>query len=243
MHPQVPEVLGYLLDPLTLEEAAAWILEATQGAPSTPKIVVTLNPETVVRATTDPALASALNSADLTVADGVGIVWAARRRGYALPERVPGVELVERVLSCGREELRTFFLGGRPGVAERAAKEAQARYGTSVAGAYHGYFDRGKGARSVIEMVRGSGAQLLLAGLGERQERFLAENRVDLTTPVMIGVGGTLDILAGTAIRAPTWARRGRLEWIWRVGSDPRRWHRIPRLIRFVVLTLGQGQR
>jgi N-acetylglucosaminyldiphosphoundecaprenol N-acetyl-beta-D-mannosaminyltransferase len=200
--------------------------------------VVTLNPEIVVRAREDDALRSALSLADLTVADGVGVLLAARFGGATLPGRVPGVELVERILALGGSGLRVAFLGGRPGVAERAAASATERWGVTAAFCGHGYFDH---ASEGIERARRIGASrphLVLAGLGERQERFLAEHRHLLGGGVAIGVGGTLDVLAGEVRRAPAWTRRWGVEWAWRVGLDPKRWHRVPRLVRFTLLAL-----
>lgn len=235
-------LLGYPLDPVDMDQAAAWVLRAARGG-CEPRLVVTLNPEIIVQAEDDPHLAHALRHADLSVADGVGVAWAAARSGAPLPGRVPGVELATRVLTAGGSDLRVYLLGGRPGVAELAAENARRRFGTNVVGTMHGYFDRGAGAAEVCAAVASSGAQLLLAGLGEGQERFLHEQADALATPVMIGVGGTLDVLAGAARRMPAWTSRSGLEWAFRVGLDPTRWRRFPRLIRFVWLVLVRGTR
>ena len=228
-------VLGHPLDPLDLDEAAHLLLARARQGPVT--TVVTLNPEIIVRARTDAALASALAAADLSVPDGVGVVWAARRTGLRVPGRVPGVELAERLLQLGGDDLPVYLLGGRPGVAQRAATEVARRYGTRVVGARDGYFAADDEAE-VARRIAASGARLLLAGLGERQERFLHRQRDRLGPLVAIGVGGTLDVFAGEARRTPTWTRRLGLEWAWRVGLDPARWHRAPRLARFVLLVL-----
>ncbi|MEX2503119.1 MAG: WecB/TagA/CpsF family glycosyltransferase [Trueperaceae bacterium] len=198
---------------------------------------MTLNPEIVVRARRDAALRRAINECDLCVADGVGVLWAAARAGHRLPERVPGVELATEVLARAGSELPTFLLGGRPDVAARAADEAQRRWGTTVVGVHDGYFGEEDEER-VTETVRASGARLVLAGLGERQEAFLHRHRDRLGPATGIGVGGTLDVLAGVARRTPAWTRTVGLEWAWRVGGDPRRWHRAPRLLHFAILTL-----
>jgi N-acetylglucosaminyldiphosphoundecaprenol N-acetyl-beta-D-mannosaminyltransferase len=228
-------VLGHPLDPVDLDEAARLLrARARQGPVAT---VVTLNPEIIVRARTDPALTAALAAADLSVPDGVGVVWAARRAGLPVPGRVPGVELAERLLELGGDDLPVFLLGGRPGVAERAASEVARRHGSRVVGVRDGYFGADEDAQ-VAREVAASGARLLLAGLGERQERFLHEQRGRLGPLVAIGVGGTLDVFAGEARRTPAWTRRLGLEWAWRVGLDPARWHRAPRLARFVLLVL-----
>lgn len=231
------DVLGYKVARCTLEEAASWGLEVAFTAhPSRPQLLVTLNPEIIVQAEASPPLREALQHADLSVADGVGITWAARRCGVTLPGRVPGVDLMLRLLERGGPELRVYFLGAKPGVAERAAKTAQARFGTLIAGVQHGYFRRPGEVESVTQAVRESCAQLLLAGLGEGQELFLHVHRHALGAPLMMGVGGALDVLAGEAKRTPAWTQQAGLEWAWRISADPKRWHRLPRLLRFVQL-------
>lgn len=232
-------VLEYQLAPCTMHEATDWCLRAAKGPGS--KLVVTLNPEIIVQAEHHPRLKDALKKAELTVADGVGVLWAAKRFGPPLPERIPGVELMNHILAQGGHELKVFFLGAKPGVAEQAAKNAQARYGTAIAGSHHGYFKRPEEIPHVTQLVRESGADLLLAGLGEGQEQFLHEQRQALTTPLMIGVGGALDVLSGQVERTPAWTRKLGVEWVYRVGLDPKRWHRVPRLLAFVKLVYQRG--
>jgi len=224
------EILGLPLDPVGFEEALNRIEGFFETEPLDP--VVTLNPELVVRAQTDPRLVRAVENASLVTPDGVGILWAAKRLyGIELNERVTGVELSEALLARGGAKRSVFFLGGRPGVAERAAEYARTRYGTRVAGTHHGYFED---PEPVARAVRKASPDLLLVGLGERQEVFIDEHREALGARVAIGVGGTLDVFAGTARRAPAWTHRLGLEWAWRVGTDPKRWRR--RLLRFLIL-------
>ncbi|WP_293171860.1 WecB/TagA/CpsF family glycosyltransferase [Oceanithermus sp.] len=221
------DLLGLPLDPVTMDGAVAWVRDRLGEGGQ----VVTLNPEIVVLARTNPALARAIREAEMVTPDGVGVLWAVRRLyGRELPERVTGVDLTVRLFEELGGELRVFFLGGRPGVAERAATAARERYGIEVAGYAHGYFDE---ETPVVEQVRASGANLLLAGLGPRQEVFLHRHKDRLGGAVGMGVGGTLDVLAGEARRAPVWARRLRVEWLLRVGLDPKRWPRAGRLVRF----------
>lgn len=235
------DVLGYRVEAVPLAVAAERVITFARGVE--PKLVVTLNPEIVVQAEADPDLARAIRSADLIVADGVGILWAARRAGRHLPGRVPGVELTEEALRLGGPDLRVYLLGARPGVAEQAAARVRDRFGTQVVGTQHGYFRRPEDVANVVDDVRSSGPHLLLAGLGEGQERFLSEHLAALGVPVAIGVGGTIDVLAGAAKRTPAWTRALGVEWAWRVGLDPKRWHRIPRLVRFAQLVLSQRRR
>jgi N-acetylglucosaminyldiphosphoundecaprenol N-acetyl-beta-D-mannosaminyltransferase len=231
------EVLGYQVAKLTLDQATTWCLQAVQDP--TPKLLVTTNPEIIIQAETNPKLKDALLHADLTVADGVGVVWASRQFGDAVPGRVPGVELVAKVLGRGGASLRVFFLGSKPGIAQKASEQAKRLYGTTVVGVQHGYFNRPDDAPGICQMIRESKAHLLLAGLGEGQELFLHENRAALNIPLMMGVGGTLDVLAGEVQRTPLWTRKVGLEWAYRVGSDRKRWNRFPRLLKFVRLVLA----
>lgn len=234
-------VLGFPVDAVSLDEAATWILDEVRvphEANRSARLVVTLNPEIAIQARSEGRLGSALRRAELSVADGVGITWAARRKGLELPGRVPGVELVTQVLERGGSDLSVFLLGAKPGVAEAAAKAITSRFGTRVVGVRHGYFDKDKGASVIAAQVRTSRADLLLAGLGEGQELFLHENAPALGVKVMMGVGGTIDVLAGAVKRMPGWSSRLGVEWVLRVLLDPKRWRRIPRLWQFAWLVI-----
>ena len=234
------DILGYKVADIDLDTAAQWCLKAVQD--KTPKLLVTTNPEIIIQAEQNLDLKAALLEADLTVADGVGVVWAARQFGHTLPGRVPGVDLVPKVLELAGSNLSVYFLGSKPGVAERAANAVKERYGTQIAGIQHGYFKRPEEVPEVLSRIRESNADLLLAGLGEGQELFLHQHRAELTVPLMMGVGGTLDVLAGEVTRTPAWTRQVGLEWAYRVGSDPKRWHRFPRLIKFMQLVWRSKQ-
>ncbi len=228
------EILGYKVASITLSEATDWCLAAINDIES--NLLVTLNPEIIVRAEKLPNTKEALLQADLTVADGVGILWAAKQFGYKLPERIPGVELMIELLEKGGKDLRVYFLGTKPNVIEKAASNAHNLYDTQIAGVKHGYFKRPEETPRVVSDIRKSGAHLLLAGLGEGQELFLHQNCSELNVPLMIGVGGALDVLAGEVKRTPLWTRKLGVEWAYRVGLDVKRWHRFPRLIKFVQL-------
>ncbi|GAA6737035.1 WecB/TagA/CpsF family glycosyltransferase [Thermus oshimai] len=227
-------LLGLPLDPVDMEGALERIGRFLEegGAHQ----VVTLNPEIAVRAQEDEALRRAVLEADLVTPDGVGILWAAQRLcGVELKERVTGIDLTLALL--GRfPGLRVYLLGGRPGVAEKAAKEV-ARLGGEVVGFHHGYF-REEGP--VLEDIQKKAPDLLLVGMGERQEVFIHRNKAHLGARVAMGVGGTLDVLAGEAKRPPLWAQRLGLEWLLRVGLDPKRWRRAPRLFRFAYMVLRE---
>ena len=141
-----------------------------EGGPA--RTVVTLNPEIVVQAESDPALAAAIRGADLVTADGVGIVWAARQLlGERLPGRATGVDIAVELMRGRGRGLSVYFLGAKPGVAERAAQECHSRYGITVAGAQHGYFKRDE-EDEVAARVAAARPHLVLTGLGARQAWF-----------------------------------------------------------------------
>lgn len=231
--------------------------EATEVRASSPALVsncsrptaiaVSFNPELVMRGQRDPAVAEVLCAADLCFPDGVGAVWAATRQGArrwtgavglagGSPERVPGIELAERVLELAAEHgVSVYFLGAKPGVAEEAARRQQERLpGLRVVGTHHGYFTR-EAECEIVEAVRASGAQVLLVAMGApRQELFLYQHRDRLGAQVGLGIGGSFDVWAGLVKRAPEWAQRAKVEWLYRLVSDPRRIRRQTALPRYV---------
>lgn len=239
-------LLGLPLDPVNLKQASALLRLWTQRGE--PRTVITLNSEFVIQARAEDALASgpsrftqAMRAADLSTCDGVGIAWAAQRLlGLQVP-RTPGFDLVTALLREGGPELRVFFLGGKPGVAQEAAANAARDYGVTVAGSHHGYFKPAEDER-VARQVREARPHLLLTGMGAgRQEIFNDDWRELMQVPVSIGCGGVLDVLAGSAQLAPDWTRRAGLEWAWRVAGDRKRWGRAPRLAQFAALVLRGG--
>ncbi|HZT43155.1 MAG TPA: WecB/TagA/CpsF family glycosyltransferase [Chthonomonadaceae bacterium] len=210
-----------------------------------PHHVVTADSSMLVMAQEDAALRAIIGLAELVTPDSTGILWAARRHGSPLRERVSGVEIVERL--CARSAThgyRLFFLGAAPGVAEQAADRMCARYpGAQIAGARHGYFSEAE-TPALLEEIRSCHPDVLCVAMGiPRQEKWIAAHREALGVPVMIGVGGTFDVLSGRTRRAPRWMQRLSLEWLWRVLSNPRKIGKVMLLPRFVLLTLRDSRR
>ncbi|WP_026234847.1 WecB/TagA/CpsF family glycosyltransferase [Calidithermus timidus] len=226
------EVLGLPVDLVSLEQAVARIGEMLES-PGTHQ-VITLNPEYVVRAQGDPELVQAARESELVTADGVGIVWAVRQLSkQQLPERVSGADLVPALLERFGPKLRVFFLGARPGVAQKAAEKARARWGIQVVGVQDGYF---KDEAPIVERIAQARPDLLLVGMGERQDLFIYRNKARLGARVAIGIGGMLDVLSGEVKRVHPLFQRLGLEWLVRIAGDRKRWGRFPRLIQFVRL-------
>lgn len=231
------------LDVVTLQEALAQLGEWMFEPAPTPRTVVTLNPEFIVQSRTQPEFVRVMQAADLVTADGIGIVYATRQlHGVEVP-RAPGLDLVKGLLERHGSELRVFFLGAKPGVAEQAAQNAAQQYGIQIAGVHHGYFKPDEDQR-VAEQIGESGAHLLLTGMGAgRQEIFNDYWKQIHRAPVAIGCGGVIDVLAGTAQLAPDWTRRAGIEWAWRIAGDRSRWGRAPRLLQFVGMVQAEKRR
>jgi N-acetylglucosaminyldiphosphoundecaprenol N-acetyl-beta-D-mannosaminyltransferase len=234
------EILGVRIDDATYADLLARVDEYVAGGG--PHHVVTLNPEMVMAAQSDPSLCRALNRADLNVVDGVGLVLAARWLGHPVRERVTGSDGIYRLAEhCARRGYRPFFLGAAPGVAETVAGRLTALYrGLEVAGTYAGS-PRPEDEDDVIARVRAAVPDVLFVAYSvPAEERWIARNRERLAVPVIIGVGGTFDFVAGVTRRAPPWVRRAGLEWAHRLLRQPWRWRRQMALVRFVWLVFWQ---
>ncbi len=235
------EILGIPIDKVTMDEAIRKVAAFIESG--RPHLVVTPNPEIVYASRTDPELRQLLRAASLSVPDGAGIVWASRYLGDPVPERVAGIDLMAGLLELSsRRGFRVFLLGSGPGVAEEAARRLQKAYpGLSVVGVQHGYF-RPEEEDRVIEAIRAARPHILLVGMGApKQEIWLARNLERLGVPVCLGVGGSLDVWAGRARRAPPWMRRANLEWLYRLYREPRRATRMLALPRFAWAVVREG--
>ena len=231
------DVMGVAFDDLTMDEAAARGLELAAGEGFT--YAVTPNPELVMMAQKDPEYAQVLAGAALTLADGVGIIHAARLLGRPLKGRVPGVDFAGRLMEgMAQRGLKLFLLGAKPGVAERAAENLTQRYpGLHIAGVHDGYFQEDE---PVVDAVRESGADVVFVCLGApKQERWMARYGPGSGARLAVGLGGSLDVFAGTVKRAPEgWQKLG-LEWLYRLIREPSRAGRMAKLPLFLVKAAG----
>lgn len=223
----------------TLDQLGEWMFHEARA----PHTVVTLNPEFIVQSRSEPEFIKAMQQADLVTADGVGMVYAARQLANTEVPRAPGFDICKGLMERHGSDLRVYFLGAKPGVAEQAAQNAAQEFGVQVAGVHHGYFKQDEDQR-VAELVRDSQAHLLLTCMGAgRQEIFNQYWRQVLNTPAMIGCGGVIDVLAGTAQLAPAWTRKMGVEFVWRIAGDRKRWGRAPKLAQFVAMVQAEKKR
>ena len=236
-------VLGVRVDDVITHEVLALIEQFIAGR--TPHQICTVNPEFVMRAQQDELFRNILNNAAVCIPDGIGLLWAAKRLGHPLRERVAGSDLVGQIAArAAQPGWRVYFLGAAPGVADKAAAILQAHYpGLVIAGTFPGSPAPAE-EDDIVERIRAARPDVLLVAFGApAQDIWIARNQPRLNVPVAIGVGGSLDFIAGVAQRAPNWVQRLGLEWLYRLAREPWRWRRQLALPRFVwhVLTAKQN--
>jgi N-acetylglucosaminyldiphosphoundecaprenol N-acetyl-beta-D-mannosaminyltransferase len=225
---------------MTQEQAVDWIASAVKEG--TPRQIVSVNPERIMRSLHDQDLARVLRQADLSLADGVGVLWASRHHGTPLPARVSGVDLVRAMASRGASEgWRFFFLGAGPGVAEAAAAALQRDYpGFQLAGTHSGS-PTPADEQAAVALVQRSRTDVLIVAYGApAEELWIARNLGATRVRVAMGVGGALDFISGRTRRAPRWMREHGLEWMHRLSREPWRWRRMLALPRFVLRVMRQ---
>lgn len=234
-------ILQLPVHPLTMEEALGIIIQQVE-AEGAPFLVFTPNPELLMTAQGDEDLQQVLSSAHLFLPDGFGILLAARFLGYPLQERVTGMDLVQKLLHRAEAlGFSFFFLGGRPGVVEKAVEKLKGTHPSlQVVGGHHGFFPRDQ-EEEIVGYINTKKPQILLVGMGApRQEGFLYRNRERLSIQVGITVGGSLDVLSGELKRAPDWMIRCNIEWLFRLIQEPSRWRRMLALPKFLYLVLQE---
>jgi exopolysaccharide biosynthesis WecB/TagA/CpsF family protein len=226
--PTTSELLGLSFDPVTMDAAVARCLDLCRG-PRASHMVVTANASHLCMMRHDTELAQACRAGHLTVADGMSVVWALRASGQPVPERVAGVDLMVRLLAAAEtHRLRVYFLGARPEVVNALVARCRTRYpGLEIAGFHDGYFGPEDHPR-IVATIRASNAHMLFVGMPSPfKETWCNRYRERLGVPVILGVGGSFDVLAGFIRRAPRWMQSLGLEWFWRLLMEPRKlWKR-----------------
>ena len=220
------DILGCPIDRLGMADTLAAIERAIAARRYTQHMAI--NAAKLVAMHGDRKLFQIIDDCGLVSADGQSVVWASRLLRDPLPERVAGIDLMDALLDLAeRRGYRVYFLGARAEVLERAVERLLVRYPKlSVAGTRDGYFTDDEAPR-VCEAIRVSHPDLLFVAMSSpRKEYFLGEYGPELGAPFVMGVGGSIDVIAGLTRRAPAvWQRLG-LEWLFRLLQEPRRMFR-----------------
>ncbi len=188
-------------------------------------LIGVVNAAKMVNMRRDAHLAEAVLASDLILADGMAVVWACGLLGRPLPERIPGIDLMEHLLEhCQHHEHRVYCLGATEEVLDGAVGEMERRYpGIQIVGRHHGYFNGEEEEEIAADIMAAQPDVLFVAMTSPRKEDFLARWIGRMNVPVCHGVGGSFDVWAGKVKRAPhVWQRLG-LEWLYRVIQEPRR--------------------
>lgn len=197
--------------------------------------VITANPIMVMAALENDKNMAVMKQADLIVPDGTGIVWAANKFGDPVVERVTGFDLLHELMKAGeKRKWKVYLLGAASDVVQAAAERLQEQYPSiSIVGYRDGFFKSDED-EDVVEQVRAANPDLLFVARGaDTQEPWIAKYRHQLEVPLMMGVGGSFDVISGKAKRAPKLVQKLRIEWLYRLVKEPKRFMRMLALPKF----------
>lgn len=207
-----------------------------------PHLVVTADASAHVIASGDREFLDIVNqTASLVTPDGTGILWASRRLGYPLEERVSGVDLAERLCAeSARREFGVYFYGAAPGIAEEAAEAMRTRYpGARIVGTADGFQNSSEQQAALVRDIQEKQPAVLLVAMGmPKQEKWIVRHMEELRVPVCIGVGGSFDVFSGRVNRAPAWMQQRGLEWLYRLIQNPKKYSKVATLPVFALRVL-----
>src|SRR5450756_333474 len=234
-------VLGVRVDCLDMRAALERVEQLVDAGGH--HLIATVNPEFIMRAHREREFARVLESADLCLADGSGVVWAARRQGCVMRGPVPGVDMIPPLAAmCARRGFRLFLLGAAPGVAAQLASRLRTEHPRLEVAAHAGSPDPSSDDET-SRLIRAHQTQVLLVAFGApKQELWIDRMEDRVGVAVAIGVGGAYDYLTGRVPRAPLWMRRAGLEWLHRLIHQPWRIRRMAVLPVFAVKVLSGGK-
>lgn len=210
--------------------------------------VVTPNPEIILNAGKDDELFNLINSADMLIPDGIGVVIASKIVGNPLKERVTGIDLMLEIMDyASKNNKKVFLLGGKEGVAEKAKENLEKKYkNLDIVGTHHGYY---KGLhsgyidheeeKSIVEDINSLSPDILFVCMGSpSQEYFISKYINDINASFFMGAGGSLDVISGNVKRAPEFYQKHGLEWLYRLIKEPSRIGRMMKLPIFALKVL-----
>lgn len=234
------EILNIPVNPVSMTEVIDFLDCAIQK--NEQNFLVTANAEIIMLAQNDEEYKKILTEqTNIILPDGAGVVWAGRHLGYSVPERVAGFDLFKKLLTLANaKSYKVFFFGGAEGIAQKAAEIAKKENpNLQVVGTLNGYFKDDE-CEEIVKKINDSGADLLFVALGApKQEKWLAQWKEKLQPKLLMGIGGSFDVLSGKTKRAPVWMQKAGLEWFFRLIKEPFRFKRMfTALPQFVIMVL-----
>ncbi len=233
-------VLGVPIDIVTIETAMDRVKEFLEDNHCS--MITTPNTEIVMEASNDNELLKILKDSDLCIPDGIGLIYASKIQKLGLIERIPGVDLMKKILEYGDINRNSIYiLGGKPGVAKIACENIKNTFSSiRIVGYNDGYFKQEEEEKIIKEINDVKPDMLFLALGAPRQEKWIYKHRSSLNAKFAMGVGGSVDVWAGTVKRAPVIFQRLGLEWFYRLLKEPWRYKRMLALPKFMIKVILQ---
>ena len=232
---QIIDFAGVKVDNLNMLEALERV--GFYLSENKPHLIVTPNPEMIVACQTDIELKQTLNTADLRVPDGISMVVVSRIKGQPLKERVSGIDLMLEIINAYAKNKKIYLLAGAPGITQEASIVLARKFPwINIVGTHDGYFTT-KDENNLIQEIRTLQPDMIFVGLGAgKQEKWLHRHLSELRVPLAMTIGGSLDVISGRKKRAPIWAQKLYIEWLYRLIVEPQRWKRQLALPKFLWL-------
>lgn len=227
-------VLDIHFDNVNMEEAIEKCKEFLKNDKG--NLIVTPNPEIVMKAKDNEDFKKIINEASLVIPDGIGIIKGAKILETPLKERVAGYDLICNLLELGKDgDISFYFWGSKPGIAEIAKQKLEEKYPKiKILGTDDGYFDENK-KKEIVERIKNAKPDVLLVGIGAYKQEKTINELLDLNIfKIGIGCGGSIDVLSGTVKRAPKLFIKMHCEWLWRLLKQPSRLPRMMVLPKFL---------
>lgn len=221
----IEKYLGVEVCALNMPQALKEVCEIIEKR--IPSFIVAINPEKIMKATEDNRLKTLLNSATIKIPDGIGIVVASKLNHGKIKTRVTGIDLMNNICQLSDDNgYKIFMLGAKPGVVDKAAEVLRQKFKKiNIVGTLDGYFENDE---QVINRVKAVKPDIIFVALGSpRQENWITENMNKLEVPLLMGVGGSYDVICGNIDRAPQWMCSLGLEWLYRLIKEPWRYKRM----------------
>lgn len=224
-------IMGVIIDNKSMDEVMHTVEDKLSKGEK--YIIYTPNTEIIMMCQKDPEFLNYMNKSDINIPDGIGLVYASKIKNHPLKGKVAGFDLSMKLLELAEKKgLKLYAVGGKTGVAEDALKKVHEKYpNIKIAGSHHGYFKGahlGQGGHDeelvVVDEINEQEPDILFVGFGaKKQEQWIEYNKDKINAKIIIGNGGTIDVLAGNVKRAPNLYVNLGLEWLYRLIKEPNR--------------------